>query len=334
MSEAATQFGLIVASVLGVFFIMGIGAFCRTRHWLTREADLSLAKLTANILLPALFLDRILNDPDLGAMSSAWTAPTLGFTFTTGGFLAAWLIAKSIGPWFGLHSDAQQRAFAVCAGICNYGYIPLPLSQMFYPDAEVDLILHNVGVDLALWSVGIAIVSGGNQTDAGNPKRGGWFSKLRPALTSPPLIAVAIAMSIRGLGLESSVPESATNAFAMLAGASIPMGLLLSGAIIIDFIKSAKWSGASRVIALSIGFRQLVMPVLMLTVAAGLLTRVDLKQVMLLQAAMPSAVFPIVLVRLYNGDTATALRVVLSTSIAGIVLIPMWIAVGGWWLRI
>lgn len=333
MNGAGFQFGLIVTSVLGVFFIMSVGAFCRTRHWLTREADVSLAKLTTNILLPSLFLDRILNDPNLGSITSAWIAPSLGFSFTAFGLLAAWGLAKTIGPSIGLVTDSQQRAFTISAGICNYGYIPLPLSQMFYPDAEVDLILHNVGVDLALWSIGIAIVSGGRGPQQGS-QQGRVISKLLPVLTSKPLIAVAIAMTIRGFGWEDYVPSPATKAIKLLAGASIPMGLILSGAIIIDFIKSAEWSGASRVIALSIGFRQVAMPMLMLVAAANLLTRVDLKQVILLQAAMPSAVFPIVLVRLYHGDTATALRVVLSTSIAGLLLIPLWIALGGWWLGI
>lgn len=335
MSDAPwSQFGLIVSSVLGVFLIMGIGAFCRTRHWLTREADMSLAKLTANVLLPALFLDRILNDPTLGSIATAWTAPALGFTFTAGGFVLAWWTAKWIGPWVGLVTDAQQRAFAACAGICNYGYIPLPLCQIFFPEAEVDLILHNVGVDLALWSVGIAIVSGGTVDGSSTATSQRVFAKLLPALTSVPLIAVAIALSIRSLGWETAIPDSASKSIAMLANSSIPMGLLLSGAIIIDFIKSADWTGASRVLALSIGFRQVLMPAIMLAVAATVLTRVDLKQVMVLQAAMPSAVFPIVLVRLHHGDTATALRVVLSTSIAAMVLIPLWMAVGGWWLGV
>lgn len=338
-----SNIGMIISSVLGVFLIMSVGAFCRTRHWLTREADMSLAKITANVLLPALFLDRILTDETLGSLATAWTAPALGFAFTAGGFIAAWFTAKWIGPWVGLVNDAQRRAFAVCAGICNYGYIPLPLAQIFYKQAEVDLIFHNVGVDLALWSVGIAIVSGGtaqasrldrSREPAKRSTFKKWSVQLLPALTSAPLIAVATAVTIRSLGWETAIPDSVSRSIEMLADSSIPMGLLLSGAIIIDFIKAADWTGASRVIALSIGFRQCLMPIVMLAVAGLLLTQTDLKQVLLLQASMPSAVFPIVLVRLYHGDTATALRVVLSTSIAGIVLIPLWMAIGAWWLGV
>ncbi|WP_146392765.1 AEC family transporter [Allorhodopirellula solitaria] len=338
------QFTQIVGSVLGVFLIIGIGAFCRSQKWLSREADFSLAKITANVLMPALFLDRILNDDSLDALSTAWVPPVFGFGLTTCGLLLAWAIARCIGPWMGLKTDAQQRAFAICAGIANYGYIPLPLSQIFYPSAEVELILHNVGVDLALWSVGIAIISGGNspvhaaEQPSAPPPRGflrlGWMGKILRALTSAPLIAVAIALSIRTLGWDTLIPSSLMKSIHLLAGASIPMGLLLSGAIIIDFLRAAQWTGAAPVIFLSIGFRQLLMPVIMLSVAGAWAIQTDMKHVLLLQAAMSSAVFPIVLTRLYHGDTATALRVVLSTSLAGLVLIPIWISLGAWWLGV
>ncbi len=340
------QFTQIVASVLGVFLIIGIGAFCRSQKWLSREADFSLAKITANVLMPSLFLDRILNDATLDALSTAWVPPLFGFGLTTGGLLLAWGIARAVGPWVGLNTDAQQRAFAICAGITNYGYIPLPLSQIFYPSAEVELILHNVGVDLALWSVGIAIISGGNRSRTTSGQEGedaplrqgfprwGIVGKILPAITSAPLVAVVIALAIRSLDWDTMIPPSLMKSIHLLAGASIPMGLLLSGAIIIDFLRAAQWTGATPVILLSIGFRQLLMPVIMLAVAGAWATQTDMKHVLLLQAAMSSAVFPIVLTRLYHGDTATALRVVLSTSLAGLILIPIWISLGAWWLGV
>ena len=191
----------ILTSVTGVFGLIALGAWCRTRRWLNPQADVSLANLATNVLLPALFLDRILGDPTLESIWQAWRPPLMGFTATAGGFVLAFLLARRFGPLFGLLTDASQRAFALCAGICNYGYVPLPLAQTFYPEAEVELILHNVGVDVALWSVGVAIIAGGG-SDAGggmNPE----FRGRRPgfgSLISPPLIAVAVALTLRFSG--------------------------------------------------------------------------------------------------------------------------------------
>ncbi|MCC9658587.1 AEC family transporter [Rhodopirellula halodulae] len=332
----AEAFAIIVSSVLGVFLVMGIGALCRVQHWLTHQADVSLAKLTAKVLLPCLFLDRILGDPTLSSLGDAWLPPTLGFSITTFGFVAAWYVAKTIGPFVGLKTDPQQRAFALCAGICNYGYIPLPLAQITYPNAEVEMILHNVGVDLSLWSVGVAIVTGSGKVKPNQPLslwRKNW-ERIRPVATSAPLIAVVVALTIRSLGIETYIPKSAMRSVGLLAASSIPLGLLLSGAILVDFLRAADWSGSAPVIGLAVGFRQLFMPIVMLGIAGITISSTDLKQVLLLEAAMPSAVFPIVLTRLYEGDTATALRVVLSTSLLGIVLIPVWMAIGAWWLAV
>jgi predicted permease len=52
------------------------------------------------------------------------------------------------------------------------------------------------------------------------------------------------------------------------------------------------------------------------------------KQVLVLEAAMPSAVFPIVLAKLYKGDPTTAIRVVLGTAVVSLVTIPLWIEFG------
>jgi malate permease and related proteins len=50
--------------------------------------------------------------------------------------------------------------------------------------------------------------------------------------------------------------------------------------------------------------------------------------VLVLEAAMASAVFPIAMAKHYGGDPATALRVVLSTSLVGFMTIPLWIRFG------
>ena len=204
----------------------------------------------------------------------------------------------------------------------------------------IDLILHNVGVEVALWSVGIYIIAG-----AGDG-RGRW----RKALTSGPLIAVLASIVVRQTGLYRSIPPSLSMAIESVGGVAIPLGLLLSGAIIVDFLvkpnsertngertKDERTQGGGlSVIFAGITVRQFALPIFLLgvgwLVGRSASTQTDLQTVMMLQAAMPAAVFPIVLVRLYGQDTETALRVVLWTSLLGMIAIPVWIAVGSWFL--
>ncbi|MEM0925707.1 MAG: AEC family transporter [Planctomycetota bacterium] len=310
----------IIGSVIGVFLVIGIGALCRHLGWLTTEADRTLANLTANVMLPAYFVHQFAQSHSLDSIATAWQPPLVGFGATLIGFCIAFAFARTFGPRLGLETDASQRAFALCVGICNYGYIPLPLAEKFYPSAMIDLILHNVGVDVALWSVGLAIISGSG--------KGGWKRLFRSA----PLWAVLFSILLSRLGLTERIPEPVMTAIGKLGGCAIPLGLLLSGAIIVDFLRDDNWIAKPKVILAGIGLRQLLLPLLMLAAGRWLINSPDLKTVVGLQAAMPAAVFPIVLARLYDRDTSTALRVVLWTSLAGLLLIPIWLWIGMWWL--
>jgi predicted permease len=49
-----------------------------------------------------------------------------------------------------------------------------------------------------------------------------------------------------------------------------------------------------------------------------------------IQAAMPAAVFPIILTKQYGGDTETAVRIVIITTLISIISIPPVIVFGLW----
>jgi predicted permease len=316
----------VVSSVLGVFLVMGTGAVCRRRGWLTRHADQSLARLCTSVLLPAYLASRILDGPPLGSLETIAIPAAFGFAMTAAGFLIGRGFAAALGPAVGLDTLSKQRAFALSVGIANYGYIPLPLAEEFYRSAVVDLILHNVGVELAMWSVGIAVITGS--------AAGGW----RRAILSPPFVSVIASITLVQTSLDSYLPDPMLTAITQLGDCAIPLGLVLGGALIIDFVAESRSVGSLGVAAAAIGIRQIVMPLLMLSITGLLVASsgrgIQLRQVMMLEAAMPSAIFPIVLVRLYDQDTQTALKVVLATSLAAIVLIPVWLAIGGWWLGV
>ena len=56
------------------------------------------------------------------------------------------------------------------------------------------------------------------------------------------------------------------------------------------------------------------------------------KRIIIVQAAMPSAMLPIILAKHFDGDANVALQVVLSTSVLGLLTIPWWIQFGMRWV--
>jgi predicted permease len=106
------------------------------------------------------------------------------------------------------------------------------------------------------------------------------------------------------------------------------MALILIGAIMADYLGEFHSAHGWRVIGSSVVLRIGMLPVLFLLVARYLPATVELKRVLVLEAAMPAAVFPIVLAKHYGGDSATAMRVVLGTTVVSFVTIPLWIRFG------
>ena len=312
----------IATSVLGVLLVMVAGAIAVWFKWLDHHADRSLASLIANVFFPAYFIHKIVGGESLGSINDIWVPPLVGFLTTCLGFGIAWCVVRWVGPWFGITDPKVQRTFALTTGIANYGYIPIPLAVQFFPDAFKPLLIHNIGVDIALWSVGVLVISG-------EVRRG-----LKRLAFSLPLWTMILGLAAQQLGLGKSIPEPLMRAFSMLGDCAIPAGLLLGGAIIAEHLPAVRWTNRIWVLLLAIIVRLMILPILFLLIAANLPLTPALDQVLLLQAAMPVATFPIVMTRLFDGDIDTAMRTVLGTSLLGIVSIPLWITVGKWWLGI
>lgn len=104
--------------------------------------------------------------------------------------------------------------------------------------------------------------------------------------------------------------------------------MMLVGATMADHGRGIAQGWSVRAAWLGCLLRLGVLPMLFLLLARWLPCPVELKRVMVVQAAMPSAVFPIILVRHYGGDPRTALAVILTTSLAGLVTIPLWLRLG------
>lgn len=311
----------IATTVAGVFLVMAMGALARYLKWFTSEVDRSMAGFTSNVLLPAFFFHRIMTDSKLSNDLAAWIPSLYGAILTASGFLVSAIIVWSVGRWFDIQDDAEKRTFTLCSGIANYGYIPIPLAEAFYPGCIVTLLVHNVGVDVALWSIGLYMISGL-----------GLQKSWRRIVFSPPLVSVVIALVIRQLNAQPLIPKPFLHMTEQLGRCSIPMGLVLSGAIILDYAGKIRFAESLKPFLLAVLVRMILLPILFLMVAKWCTASRELQEVLLLQAAMPAATFPIVMTRLYNQSIETALTVVVGTSILGIITIPIWMVVGAQWL--
>ena len=311
------DFLTLLASVAPVFLIVVAGYGIRRAEWLTADADASLLRVVVNLLFPCLILDTILGNEALRQAGNILLAPAVGFGTVALGFGVCWLAA----PLLGLRDERARRMFAFTTGLYNYGYIALPLIQkLFDQRTTAVLFIHNVGVETALWTLGLLLISGRSPE---HPLK---------RILNVPVLAIGGAIALHFAGGRAWLPAWTLSAIHSTGAAAIPMGLILTGATFCDQARHVSMRGAMRDSFGACLLRLGVLPILMLTAARWLPCPDQLRHVMLIQAAMPCAVVPVILAKHYGGDPALALRIILCTSAVGLLTIPWWIQFGTWWL--
>ena len=312
--------------MIPIYLLMVVGGGLRRADVLGEQMDAGLTKLVIHVLYPALILDKILRAELLRDVKVVGWAVGVGFVIVVIGLGVALVVGRAIG----LRKGTGWRSFTLTAGIQNYGYVAIPLLMVFFPENETAvlglLFTHSLGVELGVWTLGMLIL------------RGQPFRSLGEVLSGP-IVAVVVGLLLVVARIDLLVAHSPVAAFFFemflnllhwVGLAAFPVGLLLIGTVISDLLGKERYS--VRVGVGSLVVRMVVMPLIILFLARFLPLVTELKQVLLVQAAMPSAVTPIVYARHYGADPAAAVHVVLTTSVAAIVSIPIVISLGRIWL--
>lgn len=302
--------------VLPVFALIGVGVVVRRVHWIEGEAETSLIRLTVNLCYPCLIFESVANNDALRSPGNLLLPPLLGFGITWIAIRFALLVAHAIG----LHVGTGLRTFGLTVGIANYGYLPLPIMGAIWgAESQGVLLVHNVGVEIALWTVGVLVLSG-------QSLREGWRK-----LVSPVVITLVVAVAFNLLRLTPHLPGVVTQTIHALAVCAIPLGLIMSGVNLAQYLHNPRELFDPKIASAAIAVRLGVLPIAIILLAKFLPCPIELKRVLVVQAAMPTAIFPIILAKLYGGHPRTAVQIVLGTTALGILVIPLWLRAGIEW---
>ena len=302
----------VLSAVLPVFLITFLGYQFRRINWLNREADDSLMRVAMNVLLPCLAFSKISGNEAIRQPENVWLPPLVGFSSIAIGMLVGWIARQYATGQIG----SKARTYAIAIGVFNFGFVPIPLSEsLFGPNAVAVLFVFNVGTLLAMWSLGVMLLHG-ELTSA--------WSKVLNA----PFLSVVLALIINATGLYLYIPEVVIKSIDMLGRCAIPMSILLMGAMMKDYLAQCEFSSAFRVCWTSIILRLGLLPALMIITANWLPFSVELKQVVLIQASMPAAMFPILISRMYGGSPVIATQIAIATTLFSLITIPLWLRFG------
>ena len=310
--------GALFVLILPVFALIAVGVALRRCHWIEGAAETSLIRLTVQVCMPCLIFDTILGNASLREPANLLLPPLAGFVTTVTGLGVAFLVGRAAG----LSRGTGLRTFALSAGLCNYSYLPLPIVGGLWGEAQGVVLVHNMGVELALWSVGMLVLTGSSPLE-------GWRRIL-----SPMLVTLVAAVAINVAGLAPFVPGFVRSMAHSLGVCAVPIGVVMTGVNLAGYLDEPSKLLHRNVALGACVARLAILPALMLGFAYLLPCSAELKRVLVVEAAMPAAVIPIILAQYYGGQPLTAVQVVLSTTAAGLVTCPLWIRAGLAWLRL
>jgi predicted permease len=312
---SALSASLILTAVAPVVLLLAGGFILRKRGVVDDGLRLGLMNLVISVFFPALVLAKVSKNVALQNNAVAFLAPAAGFASLLIGYAVSRVFAKACGA----DTPERRRAFVYTTGNYNYGYLAIPMCGAIYGEESVAvLLLFNVGLELCFWSVGAALLTGGVAKDIGR------------RIVNPITVAMVVALIINRAGVTPHLPDWFFKTTEMLGACGIPCGILLVGMGIPALISGFRANHDLRISIGAILLRNGLIPALF--VAGGLFMPLptEVSRLLLLQAAMPAALFPIVMCQHYGVAPQVSLRVAVATTLAGVVTIPGWLWIGPW----
>ena len=307
---------LVFKAALPVYLIIVLGSLLRKTKTLTPEMDKGVMTIAVHLFLPCLILDKMLGVEVLRDAGVVFSSASIGFSMIVLAMGLAYLVAKILG----FEKGSGLRTFSASCGVQNYDFLAIPLTVSVFPNHDSTLAVlftHNLGIELALWTVGIMLISG-NKTPS-------WRSFVKG-----PIIAVVVGLLLLQTRTDHFIPEVVGSVFSMLGSCAVPVSLLLVGTTLYDLAKDIRLNW--KVSIGSVIVRLAMVPMVILCLAKFLPLATELRQVLVIQAAVPAGVFPIVLSRYYGGRADVAIQVVVATTLVSLVTMPLIVSFGIAWI--
>ncbi|MFN2351002.1 MAG: AEC family transporter [Kiritimatiellia bacterium] len=316
---------VVLLKTMVMFLVMAIGWAARRRAYITTATTQVMSRLVVDIVFPCLVFTQLLRTVNPGSLRQAWYVPLLGVGVI---LLAALVAVILLAP---LRRSAPLSSMVFLAALPNWIFLPLPIASALYGDMGVrDVLLVNVGAQLALWSLGVWILRGARPD----------IKSLRNLLKNPGLLATAggilLAIWLPGARELQSLPQGVgggghfaaavmVQTMAMLGELTIPLALLITGAQL-GGLRAGRPHGAEALIGVTL-VRLLAAPAatvacMRLLACLGLVVPDATRITIYLIACMPVAISASIMTDRYGGDNLLSARAVFLSTLCSILTVP------------
>jgi predicted permease len=299
MSQAALQ-TLVLALLMAAGFAAG------KLGYLDERASRGLSKFLVNFVIPALVVSSMQRPYTLELRDEALRALAVSVCVYALSFPLAFLWARAIRA-----KGGARGAHAFGAVFSNVAFMGFPVMEALYGrDSLFALSVYNIPFQILAFSVGPFILARSAGSDA----------RLRiTSFATPAAAAAALGFALFAGGV--ALPALILGPLELLGGVTTPLSMALIGAIL-SRARLGRVARDPRLYATA-AYRLLAFPLLVYAALFALGFRGRDLAMPVLIAAMPVAANSAILAEAYGGDAETASSLVLISTIASLVTIPL-----------
>ena len=304
---------IFLKSISGILVILGmilVGFVIGEKGWFDDKSRGLIAKLVTQIALPCYMLYTItqrFTAADLLKMLPALRFPALSMVVLLG-------IATAVARIFTVRRD-RRGLFISMFFNSNTIFVGLPINQALFGDASISYVLiYYMCNTTFFWTLGTYLIQRDGEVEA----RFDLKNSVKKVL-SPPLIGFILGLVM--VMLQIKLPAFLASDLQYLGNLTTPLSMIFIGLSVSHVGVKQLVLGKDQLLIL-LG-RFVVAPLLMATIVYWAPLPSLMKQVFIIQSAMPVMTNAPVVARLYGADSDYAAVMVTETTLATMVVIPI-----------
>lgn len=304
---------IFLRSISGILVILGmilVGFIIGEKGWFDDKSRGLLAKLVTQVALPCYMLYTItqrFTAADLLIMLPALRFPALSMVILLG-------IATAVARIFAVRQD-RRGLFISMFFNSNTIFVGLPINQALFGDASIPYVLiYYMCNTTFFWTLGTYLI----QRDGKGEAQFDLKTSLKKVF-SPPLMGFLLGLVM--VMLQIKLPAFLASDLQYLGNLTTPLSMIFIGLSVSHVGVKQLVLGKDQLLIL-LG-RFLVAPLLMASIVYWLPLPSLMKQVFIIQSAMPVMTNAPVVARLYGADSDYAAVMVTETTLATMVVIPI-----------
>ena len=304
---------IFLQSISGILVILGmilVGFVIGEKGWFDDKSRGLLAKLVTQVALPCYMLYTItqrFTAADLLKMLPALRFPALSMVILLG-------IATGVARIFAVRQD-RRGLFISMFFNSNTIFVGLPINQALFGDDSIPYVLiYYMCNTTFFWTLGTYLI----QRDGEGEAQFDLKTSLKKVF-SPPLMGFLLGLVL--VMLQIKLPAFLASDLQYLGNLTTPLSMIFIGLSVSHVGVKQLVLGKDQLLIL-LG-RFLVAPLLMATIVYWVPLPSLMKQVFIIQSAMPVMTNAPVVASLYGADSDYAAVMVTETTLATMVVIPI-----------